>query len=104
MNAFIGHTLPKFAKQNPEIEMTVSPRPHKHPEIVGHYVNGRTNTVCARKLDKVEILKKVQELKNANGEKEKRVRGPVNSANESVRGIWSGLHGNRISLGFEEKI
>jgi len=104
MNAFIKHTLPKFATQNPAIEITVSPRPHRHPVVVCHYVNGQSRTVEAKNLEKLEILKKVTALRDANGEKERRVRRPVGSENESVRGVWSGLHGNGISLGWETKV
>jgi large subunit ribosomal protein L43 len=103
MNAFLKHTLPKFATQNPSIEITVSPRPHRHPVVVGHYVNGQSRTVEVRNLEKLEILKKVAALRDANGEKERRVRGPVGSTNESVRGVWSGVHGSGICLGEEVK-
>jgi large subunit ribosomal protein L43 len=103
MNAFIKHTLPKFATQNPSIEITVSPRPHRHPVVVGTYVNGQTRTVEVRNLEKLEILNKVAALRDANGEKERRVRRPVGSANESVRGVWSGVHGGEIGLGEEVK-
>ena len=35
--AFLKHNLTDFAKQNPSIEMVVSPRPNKHPIIRGAY-------------------------------------------------------------------
>ena len=38
-SSFLKHHLPKFAKENPSIEITVSPRPHKHPIIRGVYSN-----------------------------------------------------------------
>lgn len=48
-----------------------------------------------RNLEKEQILKKVELLRNANGEKVKRVKGGrvVGSLNEGVRGIWDPFHG-----------
>jgi hypothetical protein len=36
-SAFLKHHLPNFAKANPQIEIIISPRPHKHPIIRGEY-------------------------------------------------------------------
>jgi large subunit ribosomal protein L43 len=47
-----------------------------------------------RNLEKDQILKKLNMLKEASGERLKRVRKPVSSINESVRGIWSPFHGD----------
>ncbi|KAL4795867.1 thioredoxin-like protein [Aspergillus venezuelensis] len=93
MNAFLKHALPKFAAQNPGIEIRVSPRPHKHPIIKGHYINGREKTICVRNLEPEQIAVKADMLKAASGEKNKRTKKPVTSINESVRGIWDPYHG-----------
>ncbi len=37
MTDFLKTRLPAFAKENPQIEMTVSNRPHKHPIVRGKY-------------------------------------------------------------------
>ncbi|KAF2398798.1 mitochondrial ribosomal protein subunit L51 [Trichodelitschia bisporula] len=103
MNSFIRHTLPKFARENPQIEITVSPRPNKHPVIKGHYINGREKAICVRNLEQNQVLQKAELLKNANGEKLKKVKKPVISMNESVRGVWSGLHGHKLVLSNEGK-
>ncbi|EFW19523.1 39S ribosomal protein L51, mitochondrial [Coccidioides posadasii str. Silveira] len=94
MNSFLRHALPKFAAENPQIEIRISPRPHKHPIIKGHYINGREKAICVRNLEKDQILQKATLLKEASGEKLKRVRNPVSSTNESVRGIWDPYHGD----------
>ncbi|ODH46819.1 hypothetical protein GX48_07081 [Paracoccidioides brasiliensis] len=94
MNAFLKYTLPSFAAANPQIEIRVSPRPKKHPVIKGYYINGREKAICVRNLEKEQILAKATLLKEANGEKLKRVRKPVCSLNESVRGVWSPYHGD----------
>lgn len=104
MLLFLRHTLPQFAQANPQIEITISPRPNKHPLVVGYYMNGRSKDICVRSLEKEQILQKVELLRQANGEKVKRVRRPVMSVNESVRGIWSGLHGQEIHVGSEGKV
>jgi large subunit ribosomal protein L43 len=40
-----------------------------------------------------------ERLRNTSGEPWKRVLKPVKSVNESVRGVWSGVHGSGISVG-----
>lgn len=45
-----------------------------------------------RNMEPHEILKKTLLLKEASGEKLRRVTKPVKSLNESVRGIWSPFH------------
>ena len=97
-SAYLKHHLPAFAKANPQIEIRVSPRPHKHPVIKGHYINGREKAVCVRNLEPEQIGKKADLLKQASGEKLKRTKKPVTSINESVRGIWSPYHGGYKSV------
>ncbi|KAF2103915.1 hypothetical protein NA57DRAFT_70127 [Rhizodiscina lignyota] len=98
MNAFLKHDLPTFARANPSIEITVSPRPRRHPVIRGHYINGRERVICVRNLEKAQVQQKAEILKNANGEKVKRVNKPVGSLNESVRGVWDPYRGGAVSV------
>ena len=98
MNSFIKSSLPTFAKRNPQVEITASPRPNKHPVIIGHYINGKTKAICVRNLDNEGVRQKAELLRNANGEKLRRVTKPVTSLNESVRGIWSPFHGAKIKI------
>lgn len=93
-SAFLTQTLPNFARENPQIELRVAPRPGKHPVIKGQYVNGREKAICVRNLEPIDILKKAMILKDASGDKLKRTKKPVTSINESVRGIWSPYHGD----------
>ena len=97
-SSFLRHTLPKFAAANPQIEVTVSPRPSKHPVIIGHYINGREKAICVRNLQKEQILEKAELLRDASGAVAKRVTKPVKSINESVRGVWSPYHGGGIHV------
>ncbi|KAK5163087.1 thioredoxin-like protein [Cryomyces antarcticus] len=98
MNSFLQSHLPAFAASNPQIEITVSPRPRKHPVIKGTYINGREKAVCVRNMEVKEILAKAELLRDANGEKLRKAKKPVKSANESVRGIWDPFHGASWSI------
>jgi large subunit ribosomal protein L43 len=97
-SSFLKNSLSKFAAANPQVEITVSPRPGKHPVIKGHYINGREKAICVRNLQKDQVLKKAELLRDASGEKLKKVTKPVRSINESVRGIWSPYHGEGIRV------
>ncbi len=46
-----------------------------------------------RNLELDQIVQKAELLRDASGEKLRRVTKPVRSTNESVRGIWSPYHG-----------
>ncbi|KAJ4304145.1 39S ribosomal protein L51, mitochondrial [Collariella sp. IMI 366227] len=98
MNGFIKSLLPKFAAAHPQIELTVSPRPAKHPVLIAQYINGREKAVCVRNMEPYEILKKAELLRDASGEKLKRTHKPVTSINPSVRGVWSPYHGEGMRV------
>lgn len=93
-SAFLTQTLPAFARENPQIEIRVSPRHQRHPVIKGQYINGREKSICVRNLEPEDILQKAMILKDASGDKLKRTKKPITSLNESVRGIWSPYHGD----------
>lgn len=94
-SSFLKYLLASFATMHPQIEIHVSPRPSKHPIVRGTYINGREKTVCVRNLEKEQVLQKVELLRDASGEKLRRVKGGkvVSSDNEAIRGIWSPMHG-----------
>ena len=73
----------------------MSPRPNAHPIVRGRYVNGREKVVCVRGLEKEQVLRKVELLRDASGERVRRVRGGrvVGSVNGGVRGVWDPFHG-----------
>jgi large subunit ribosomal protein L43 len=97
-SSFLKSNLPKFAKAHPEIEFSVSPRPSKHPVITAHYINGKEKSICVRKMEPNEILKKVELLRDSNGEKNRKYTRAVTSINPSVRGVWSPYHGNGMEV------
>jgi large subunit ribosomal protein L43 len=90
--------LPSFAQRHPYIEFTISPRPRKHPIIRATYINGREKVICVKSLEKEQILKKLELLRDASGEKLHKVTKPVKSLSESVRGIWSPHHGPEFKI------
>ncbi|KAI0480460.1 thioredoxin-like protein [Xylariaceae sp. FL0804] len=98
MNAFIRTQLGQFAKSHPQIEFAVSPRPRKHPVLIGHYINGKHRSICVKNLDSLQVLKKAEILRDASGEKNRRINKPVTSINPSVRGIWSPYHGHGMPV------
>lgn len=97
-SGFIKSLLPKFAAANPQIEFVVSPRPAKHPILMGHYINGRTKAICVRNMEPLEVLKKAELLRDASGEKPQKFKKPVTSTNPSVRGVWSPYHGQGMAV------
>ncbi|EHL00562.1 putative 60S ribosomal protein L51, mitochondrial [Glarea lozoyensis 74030] len=46
MNQFLKSHISKFARANPSVEISISPRPSKHPVIRGHYINGGEKAIC----------------------------------------------------------
>lgn len=43
-------------------------------------------------------MRKAELLRDASGEKLRRTAKPVQSSNDSVRGIWSPFHGNGMPV------
>ena len=95
MNAYLTSSLfPSLARQNPSIEIQVSPRPNRHPTLIAQYVNGRTKAICVRNLEPFNIHQKAQVLVQSSGAQNRKIRGKnVVSGNENVRGMWSPFHG-----------
>lgn len=63
-----------------------------HPKAIFHYNNNKVNEVDLANLDKLEILKKVNEFSQRSGNDLFKYNHKVMSINESVRGVWSPLH------------
>ncbi|CDS05565.1 hypothetical protein LRAMOSA08093 [Lichtheimia ramosa] len=99
MIEYIKKDLATFARENPQIQVIVEPRPHHHPIIRGNYLNGRDKVVCTRNMTPSEISQKVQLLRDSSGAKMKNLtKKPVISTTESIRGIWSPFHTNPHSI------
>ncbi|KAF2257637.1 hypothetical protein CC78DRAFT_588236 [Lojkania enalia] len=99
MNAYLRNHLSRFASSNPQIEIRVSPKPHRHPVIIGHYINSRRRAICVKNLQVEGVREKVEYLRNHTGEKNRKIGwDKVRSLNESVRGVWSPFHGARIRI------
>jgi large subunit ribosomal protein L43 len=98
MNSFIKSSLPTFARNSPQIEITVSPRPRRHPVIIAHYINGTQRSICVKNLQNEGVREKAELLRNSTGEKNRKWGKPVTSINESVRGIWDPFHGAKVQI------
>lgn len=98
-SSFLLHLFPDLAARSPSIAFHVSPRPRKHPVIRAHYINGATKSICVRNLEKEQVLQKVELLRDSSGVKNRKLKGGkfVQSANESVRGVWSGMHASAMN-------
>jgi large subunit ribosomal protein L43 len=55
-------------------------------------------SICVKNMEASTILKKAELLRDASGQKVKRVNKPVTSISQSVRGIWSPYHGNGMQV------
>ena len=59
-------------------------------------VNGREKVICVRNLDPNQIWKKAELLRDTSGRKLRRLIKRVQTDNDSVRGMWSPLHTQKI--------
>ncbi|KAK5047149.1 hypothetical protein LTR84_007092 [Exophiala bonariae] len=100
-NAFLtSPLLSRFTAQYPGTEFRISPRPTRHPVLKAYYINGREKAVCVRNLEKEQVRDMAEYLVGNSGAKVKKITGgrKVVSGNESVRGIWSPMHGGIKSI------
>lgn len=98
MNSFIKASLPTFARNNPQIAISISPRPHHHPVIIAEYINGAKKSICVKNLQNEGVREKAELLRNRTGEKNGKLGKPVVSVNESVRGVWDPFHGAKVRI------
>ncbi|KEI36282.1 uncharacterized protein L969DRAFT_91128 [Mixia osmundae IAM 14324] len=91
---FLANDVVEFARSVPSVEVIVKQRKAGHPIVRGHYVNGRDKVICLRGLEGTGVQQKVKLLVDASGQKLRRIKAehPVQSTNESVRGMWSAFH------------
>ncbi|KAG9290089.1 hypothetical protein G9A89_010395 [Geosiphon pyriformis] len=93
MTEYVKGGLFKFAKENPEIEIVVKPRPSKHPCIRGIYLNNRDKVICVKNKTSEQIEEYAHLIRDSSGLSTRtRFKKPVVSTTESVRGIWSPFH------------
>jgi large subunit ribosomal protein L43 len=65
---------------------------------IGHYISGQQRPICVKNMEANLILRKLEMLRDSNGEKNRRFKKAVRSLNPSVRGIWSPFHGNGMTI------
>ncbi|KAE8212591.1 hypothetical protein CF319_g6476 [Tilletia indica] len=82
-----------WAERYPTVEWVVSPRKAQYPVLIAEYTNGRSKEICVRNREHTSVASKIQLLLDSSGRKITSLkRRPVESSNESARGIWSPLH------------
>ncbi|KAJ2790737.1 39S ribosomal protein L51, mitochondrial [Coemansia guatemalensis] len=96
MMEYLQKSAIDFAKENPQIEVVVQPRPSRHPIIRAFYTNGYQKTKCVRKCSVDEIPEVVKSLRDHSGHKLRRWNKYVISDTPSVRGIYSPFHVNEV--------
>ncbi|KAK0535616.1 39S ribosomal protein L51, mitochondrial [Tilletia horrida] len=93
VRTFLEKNVKDWAERFPTVEWVVSPRKARHPVLIAEYTNGRSKEICVRNREPSGVASKLQLLLDASGRKVVALkRRPVESANESARGIWSPLH------------
>jgi large subunit ribosomal protein L43 len=67
--------------------------------IRGYYTNGNVKSICVRNLEMQQVMQKAEILRNSSGVKNRRLKSGkfVQSFNDSVRGVWSGMHADAMS-------
>lgn len=101
---FIVNELPKFARENPQVEVIVQPRPYHHPTLMSHYGTGlHPQQLCVRNLTAEEIKDKFEQILNEPGIQRMRFKQPVFSlatASESGLGnTWSPFREVQLEAG-----
>lgn len=91
MRQFLVNDLKRYASENPKVEFIIR-KESGHPIIRGEYTNGNEKVICARNMDAQIIQEKLDVLKNSSGARLKKYKNAVETANPSVRGIWSPFH------------
>lgn len=92
MREFLKYRLSKVANENPKIEFEVIKK-SGHPLVTGTYNKQDNSTpVSVRNLNIDEVENKIKAVLNSSGAELKKHKQPVESLNQSVRGIWSPFH------------
>ncbi|WFD41492.1 39S ribosomal protein L51, mitochondrial [Malassezia psittaci] len=90
---FLLQRLEPMARAYPSVEFVAVARPQRPPILRGFYLNGRTKEMSTHQLPATQIWPKAQQILDSSGKKTRGLkRTPVESSNESARGIWSPFH------------
>ncbi|KAH9545083.1 hypothetical protein CY35_12G030300 [Sphagnum magellanicum] len=81
--------LPKFQKQNPQLEATTHLVRGHHPHLRGHFVNGNERVVDVKNKPSEEIWTQVMRLRNSTGRKVVKLKTRHVTHSPSVQGTWT---------------
>lgn len=96
MRQLLREELRDIAAKYPRVEISVQKKAG-HPVVQGEYAGGLTKTVCVRNYDARKIKEKIQLVSDSSGAQLRKFQRPVESKNQSVRGIWSPFHVDKES-------
>ena len=99
---FIVQQLPKWARQNPQVEVVVQPRPYHHPTLMSHYGTGLHQPLCVRNLSADEIAEKLRAMVEEPGVQRMRVKRPVfhvGKASAARDALWSPFREPQLQAG-----
>ncbi|CAK9198570.1 unnamed protein product [Sphagnum troendelagicum] len=86
---FVEMLLPKFQKQNPQLEATTHLVRGHHPHLRGHFVNGNERVVDVKNKSSEEIWTQVMRLRNSTGRKVVKLKTRHVTHSPSVQGTWT---------------
>lgn len=88
--------MKSFMEENPQIDVTTTVRPGRHPWIEASYLNGRVRSVSMRNDDPVEILRQMVNLRSTVGRRttcgrrsNRQVKERVVTRQPSIQGRWT---------------
>lgn len=88
--------MTSFMEDNPQIDVTMTVRPGRHPWIEATYLNGRVRSVSMRNDDPVEILRQMMNLRSSVGRKttcgrksNRQIKERVVTQQPSIQGRWT---------------
>nr|XP_012226076.1 PREDICTED: 39S ribosomal protein L43, mitochondrial [Linepithema humile] len=87
---FIEHDLINYAKENPGIVVYVKPRRHRHPVIVGEYLNGGRQWMDVANYTREDIIKWMELLRTQiHDSPSLRLRKLWHTDFPSIQGPWT---------------
>nr|CAG4645880.1 EOG090X0FS9 [Lynceus sp. MCZ IZ 141354] len=89
VRSFIENDLLKFAEENPGVVVYVKPRRHRAPALVAEYLNGGRDYLSCSQMERDEVLKWIEYMKNKSGNPIIRYYKYHHTDYPSIQGPWT---------------